>query len=42
MLVYAIVLILVMIGTNNDSLKNLVARVFPKRKTSEEEVSADA
>ena len=42
MLVYAIVLILVMIGTNNDSLKNLVARVIPKRKTSEEEVSADA
>ena len=42
MLVYAIVLILVMIGTNNDSLKNLVVRVFPKRKTSEEEVSADA
>ena len=40
--VYAIVLILVMIGTNNDSLKNLVARVIPKRKTSEEEVSAEA
>lgn len=41
MLVYAIVLILVMIGTNNEGLKNLIARVVPKRKTSEE-VNADA
>lgn len=42
MLVYAIVLILVMIGTNNDTLKNLIARVIPRRRPKKEEVSADA
>lgn len=42
MLVYAIVLILVMIGTNNDTLKNLTARVIPRRRPKKEEVSADA
>lgn len=42
MLVYAIVLILVMIGTNNDTLKNLIARVMPRRRPKKEEVSADA
>lgn len=42
MLVYAIVLILVMIGTNNDTLKNLIARVIPHRRPKKEEVSADA
>lgn len=42
MLVYAVVLILVMICTNNDTLKNLVARVLPLRSKSREEVGADA
>lgn len=42
MLVYAIVLILVMIVTNNDTLKNLVARVLPRRRASQEEVAPDA
>ncbi|MCI8808387.1 MAG: branched-chain amino acid ABC transporter permease, partial [Oscillospiraceae bacterium] len=32
MLIYAIVLILVMLATNNDKLKALVGRVIPKRK----------
>ena len=32
MLVYAIVLILVMLATNNDQLKALVGRIIPKRK----------
>ena len=32
MLIYAIVLILVMLATNNDQLKALVGRVIPKRK----------
>lgn len=42
MLVYAIVLIIVMIATNNDTLKNLISRVLPKRTSLEEEVRADA
>lgn len=42
MLVYAIVLILVMIGSNNETLKNLIARIDPRRKKEGEEVSADA
>lgn len=42
MLVYAIVLIIVMIATNNDTLKNLIFRVLPKRTSLEEEVRADA
>jgi len=32
MLVYAIVLILVMLATNNDQLKGLLGRIIPKRK----------
>ena len=32
MLIYAIVLILVMLATNNDQLKALVGRIIPKRK----------
>ena len=32
MLVYAIILILVMLVTNNDGLKALVGRIIPKRK----------
>ena len=32
MLVYAVVLILVMLATNNDQLKALVGRILPKRK----------
>ena len=32
MLIYAIILILVMLATNNDRLKDLVGRVIPKRK----------
>ncbi len=32
MLVYAVVLILVMLATNNDQLKALAGRIFPKRK----------
>lgn len=36
MLVYAIVLILVMIGSNNAQLKALVARIVPGRKKKEE------
>ena len=32
MLVYAIVLILVMLATNNDTVKGLAARIIPKRK----------
>lgn len=42
MLVYAIVLILVMIGSNNETLKSFFGRIIPKRKKPEEEVSADA
>ena len=41
MLVYAIVLILVMIVSNNDTIKGFVARFIPKRKAVKEEVSAD-
>lgn len=41
MLVYAIVLILVMIVSNNDTIKGFVARFIPKRKAAKEEVSAD-
>ena len=41
MLVYAIVLILVMIVSNNDTIKGFVARFTPKRKAVKEEVSAD-
>lgn len=36
MLVYAIVLILVMIGSNNAQLKALVARIVPRRKKKQE------
>jgi branched-chain amino acid transport system permease protein len=32
MLIYAIVLILVMLATNNDTVKGLAARIIPKRK----------
>ncbi len=32
MLIYAIILILVMLATNNDTLKSLVGRIIPKRK----------
>ena len=32
MLVYAVVLILVMLATNNDQVKGLVGRIIPKRK----------
>ena len=35
MLIYAIILILVMLATNNDQLKALVGRVIPKRKQKE-------
>lgn len=42
MLVYAIVLILVMICSNNPTIKGFVARVLPRRRSNEEEVSADA
>lgn len=42
MLVYAIVLILVMIVSNNDTIKGFVGRFMPKRKGVKEEVSADA
>ena len=42
MLVYAVVLILVMLATNNDTLKNLAARVIPWRRAPKEEVPADA
>lgn len=42
MLVYAIVLILVMIGSNNETLKRFFARILPKRKTAGEEVGSDA
>lgn len=35
MLMYAIVLILVMLATNNDQLKNLFSRIIPKRKGAE-------
>ena len=42
MLVYAIVLILVMICSNNPTIKGFVARVLPRRRPKEEEVSADA
>lgn len=42
MLVYAIVLILVMICSNNPTIKGCVARVLPRRRSNEEEVSADA
>ena len=31
-LIYAIVLILVMLATNNDTVKGLAARIIPKRK----------
>lgn len=41
MLVYAIVLILVMIASNNDAIKGFVARFMPKRKSVKEGVSAD-
>lgn len=41
MLVYAIVLILVMIVSNNDTIKGFVARFTLKRKAVKEEVSAD-
>lgn len=34
MLVYAIVLILVMLGTNNDKLKNLFKKIIPRRHNS--------
>lgn len=40
MLVYAIVLIIVMIGSNNDALKNLFARIIPRK--GRKEVGADA
>ena len=42
MLVYAVVLILVMLATNNDTLKNLAARVIPWCRAPKEEVPADA
>ena len=42
MLVYAIVLILVMIVSNNDTIKGFVGRFAPKRTSVKEEVSADA
>ena len=32
MLIYAIILILVMLATNNDQLKSLLSRIIPKRK----------
>ena len=32
MLIYAIILILVMLVTNNDQLKTLAGRIIPKRK----------
>ena len=35
MLVYAIVLILVMLGTNNTQLKNLLAKIIPTRSRKE-------
>ncbi len=35
MLIYAIVLILVMLATNNDQLKALVGRIIPRRKEAE-------
>ena len=42
MLVYAVVLIFVMLATNNDALKSLAARVIPWRRVPKEEVPADA
>ena len=36
MLVYAIVLILVMIATNNTQVKQLISKIIPKRKSKEE------
>lgn len=42
MLVYAIVLILVMIISNNDTIKGFFARFVPKKKHAEEEVGANA
>ncbi|MDO4437762.1 MAG: branched-chain amino acid ABC transporter permease [Coriobacteriaceae bacterium] len=42
MLVYAIVLILVMIISNNSTIKDFVARIVPSRKSGKKEVSADA
>lgn len=38
MLVYAIVLILVMIGTNNDKLRSLIRKIIPRRHNSMKEV----
>jgi len=32
MLAYAVVLIVVMIGTNNSTIKNLLGKIIPKRK----------
>ena len=37
MLVYAIVLILVMLATNNPTIRNLFQRMIPKRKNAEKE-----
>jgi len=42
MLVYAIVLILVMLATNSPAIKNLVARLLPKKKEPDEEKGGDA
>ena len=38
MLIYAIVLILVMLATNNDDFKVLLRRVIPGRKEEREDV----
>ena len=38
MLIYAIVLILVMLATNNDDFKALLRRVIPGRKEEREDV----
>ena len=35
MLIYAVILILVMLCTNNEMLKNLVGKIIPKRKGGE-------
>ena len=37
MLIYAIVLILVMLATNNPQLKNLFGKILPKRNQRKEE-----
>ena len=42
MLVYAVVLILVMIVSNNDAIKGAVGRLKARLTSREKEVSADA